>query len=167
MSQTTRHLSRFRQRIVGEVASRYHHTRAPTRSTSGIDEETVSKTAAPRIGVQSATVSAIAHHFSRGAHLAWPQERQFSGAPPIHSSLCSSTAEHSPDKRETVERHHAEGPFPFFAGWLRQMSGGLKTRRGWRATNSSGHFHRGIDVTVTCESSKLITSGQHRHAAPI
>lgn len=26
-------------------------------------------------------------------------------------SLRSSTAEHPPDKRETVERHHAEGPF--------------------------------------------------------
>ena len=26
------------------------------------------------------------------------------------SSLCSSTAEHPPDKRETVARHHAEGP---------------------------------------------------------
>jgi len=27
----------------------------------------------------------------------------------------------------------------FHAGWLRQMSGGLKLRRGWRATNSSDH----------------------------
>lgn len=78
------------------------------------------------------------------------------------SSLRSSTAEHSPDKRETVERHHAEGPN---AGWLRQMSGGLKIRTGGRATHSSGQF-RGIDVTETCESSKLDTSGQHRHAAP-
>ena len=31
-------------------------------------------------------------------------------------------------------------PFLFIAGWLRQMSGGLKIRRGWRATNSSDHF---------------------------
>ena len=28
-------------------------------------------------------------------------------------------------------------------------------------------FHCGIDVIVTCESSKLITSGQNRHAAPL
>ena len=28
-----------------------------------------------------------------------------------HFSLRSSTAEHPPDKRKTVERHHAEGPF--------------------------------------------------------
>ena len=90
---------------------------------------------------------------------------RFSGAPPI-STLRSSTAEHSPDKRETVERHHAEGPFLFISGWLRQMSGGPKIRRGGRATHSSGQF-RGIDVTGTCESSKLDTSGQHRHAAPI
>lgn len=55
------------------------------------------------------------------------------------SSLRSSTAEHPPDKRETVARHHAEGPFPN-TGWLRQMSSGLKPRSGWRATNSSGHF---------------------------
>lgn len=40
------------------------------RSTSGIDEETVSKTAAPRKGVQSATACAIARHISRGAPLA-------------------------------------------------------------------------------------------------
>lgn len=85
------------------------------RSTSGIDEETVSKTAAPRIGVQSAILWCSAF-----------------------SSLRSSTAEHPPDKRETVARHHAEGPF--YAGWLRQMSGGLKPRSGWRATNSSDHF---------------------------
>lgn len=32
-------------------------------------------------------------------------------AEPHFSSLRSSTAEHSPDKRETVEHHHAEGPF--------------------------------------------------------
>lgn len=83
-----------------------------------------------------------------------------------YSSLSSSTAEHSVDNRKTVERHHAEGPFYPNAGWLRQMSGGLKIRRGWRATNSSDQFHRGIDVTATCESSKLITSGQHRHVAP-
>jgi hypothetical protein len=55
-------------------------------------------------------------------------------------SLCSSTAEQPVDNRQTVERHHAEGPFLTYAGWLRQMSGGLKIRRGWRATNSSGHF---------------------------
>jgi hypothetical protein len=34
---------------------------------------------------------------------------QFSGAPPI-SFLCSSTAEQPVDNRQTVERHHAEGP---------------------------------------------------------
>lgn len=95
--------------------------------------------------------------------------------------LRSSTAEHPADNRKTVERHHAEGPFqggatfqvasskpeacPTIAGWLRQMSGGLKIRRGWCDTSSGGQF-RGIDVTATCESSKLITSGQHRHAAP-
>lgn len=44
------------------------------------------------------------------------------------------------------------------------MSGGLKIRTGGRATHSSDQFS-GIDVTVTCESSKLIMSGQHRHAA--
>lgn len=46
------------------------------------------------------------------------------------------------------------------------MSGGLKIRTGWRATNSSDQIFRGIDVTATCGSSKPITSGQHRHAAP-
>jgi hypothetical protein len=44
--------------------------------------------------------------------------------------------------------------------------------RAQRASSSSpcslhsAQLSRGIDVTVTCESSKLITSGQHRHAAP-
>ena len=85
------------------------------RSTSGIDEETVLKTAAPRKGVQSAILwcSAIFH---------------------------PSIAEQPVDNRQTVERHHAEGPFYPNAGWLRQMSGGLKIRRGWRATNSSDQF---------------------------
>lgn len=58
------------------------------RSTSGIDEETVSKTAAPPIGVQSAILWCSANF-----------------------TLRSSTAEQPPDKRQTVERHHAEGPF--------------------------------------------------------
>ena len=50
------------------VTVRVHHF--SKRSTSGIDEETVLKTAAPSTGVQSATASAIALHFCRGAHLA-------------------------------------------------------------------------------------------------
>jgi hypothetical protein len=73
---------------------------------------------------------AIAHHKKR-SHLAWPQAThpeepvQECGAvlwtassssaetAESHSfqSLRSSTAEHPPDKRETVEHHHAEGPF--------------------------------------------------------
>jgi hypothetical protein len=67
------------------------------RSTSGIDEETVSKTAAPRKGVQSAILwcSAI-------------------------SSLCSSTAEQPVDNRQTVERHHAEGPLNYIERWMAQ-----------------------------------------------
>ena len=87
------------------------------RSTSGIDEETVLKTAAP----------------DKASRV------RFSGAPPFFI-LRSSTAEQPADNRQTVERHHAEGPFSIFAGWLRQMSGGPKTRRGWRDTNSSDHF---------------------------
>ena len=47
-----------------------------------------------------------------------------------------------------MERHHAEGLSFINAGWLRQMSGGLKLRKGWRATNSSDHF-RGLDVTAS------------------
>ncbi len=86
------------------------------RSTSGIDEETVLKTAA----------------LSKASRV------RFSGAPPYSFPLRSSTAEQPADNRQTVERHHAEGPF--YAGWLRKMSGGLKTRTGWRATNSSDHF---------------------------
>ena len=135
------------------------------RSTSGIDEETVPKTAALPISVQSAILWCSANFTnvvqSSGLHLQTQPRR------PNHIlSLSSSTAEHSVDNRKTVERHHAEGPFYPNAGWLRQMSGGLKIRRGWRATNSSDLFC-GINVTATCESSKLDTSGQLRHAAPI
>jgi hypothetical protein len=79
--------------------------------------------------------------------------------------LRSSTAEQPVDNRQTVERNHAEGPI-YNAGWLRQMSGGLKIRRGWRDTNSSDPFCV-IDVTATCESSKLDTPGQLRLGAPI
>jgi hypothetical protein len=46
------------------------------------------------------------------------------------------------------------------------MSSGLKPRSGWRDTNSSDHFQRGIDVTAACLSSKQIVSAQFRHAAP-
>lgn len=68
----------------------------------------------------------------------------------FYTPLCSSTTEQPVDNRQTVENHHAEGPFLLInAGWLRQMSGGLKIRKGWRATNSSDHFKCGIDVTAS------------------
>ena len=47
------------------------------------------------------------------------------------------------------------------AGWLRQMSGGLKIRTGGRATHSSGQF-RGIDVTA----SMSVFQTEHVGAAP-
>lgn len=57
------------------------------------------------------------------------------------SSLRSSKAEPSVDNGQTEARYLAEGPFHFHsAGWLRQMSGGLKNRRDGCDTRSSGQF---------------------------
>ena len=89
---------------------------------------------------------------------------RFSGAPPI-SSLRSSTAEHPPDKRETVARHHAEGP-----NSKRCMAQTDEQRvenpQRWARYPLQRPFHRGIDVTATCLSSKQSMSVQLRHAAP-
>lgn len=46
------------------------------------------------------------------------------------------------------------------------MSGGLKIRRGWRATNSSDHLLCVIDVTAAFLSSKQRAPGRNRHGAP-
>lgn len=131
------------------------------RSTSGIDEETVLKTAAPRKGVQSAilwcsAILKVAQTWSlygvRAASL-------------YHFLLRSSTAEQPVDNRQTVERHHAEGPL-FIAGWLRQMSGGPKTRRGWRDSNSGGHFMQsslGFSPKPSRCELKLRTTFKSRH----
>lgn len=57
------------------------------------------------------------------------------------SSLRSSKAEPSVDNGQTEARYLAEGPFHFpIAGWLRQMSGGLKNRRAGCDARSSGQF---------------------------
>jgi len=46
-----------------------------------------------------------------GAVVSTASSKSAETAGPHFSSLRSSTAEHPPDKRETVEHHHAEGPF--------------------------------------------------------
>lgn len=91
-------------------------------STSGIDEDTVSKTAAPlqasRVRFSGAPPvywlrrqGVVKHRQDgQGSVLTFDFLTQLDAQPP---PLRSSTAEHPPDKRKTVERHHAEGPFPF------------------------------------------------------
>jgi hypothetical protein len=128
------------------------------RSTSGIDEETVPKTAAPRKGVQSAILwcSAIFQpSVAQQQSIRSITERPWSVTTPRDhfKRSASVSADHSPLVRICVGKNpkvasrlrHTRAPN---AGWLRQMSGGLKIRRGWRATHSSDQF-RGIDVTAS------------------
>ena len=82
-------------------------------------------------------------------------------------SLCSSTAEQPVDNRQTVEHHHAEGPFLLNRRWMAQTDERrIEDPQRWARYPLQRPFHCGIDVTVTCESSKRITSGQLPSATP-
>ena len=102
----------------------------------------------------------------------------FSGAPPIFSSLSSSTAEPPADNRQTVEHHHAEGPF-LKTRWMAQTDERrIEDPQRWARYPLQRPFHCGIDVTAsisvfqtervgaapTCRTTFKFLRGRHRKA---
>lgn|GEM_PF-2457645 len=84
--------------------------------------------------------------------------------------VCRQTTRHFPRVRQRLVTHmasrlrHTRAPL---SRWMAQTDERrVEAPQRLARYQLQRPFHCGIDVTVTCESSKLITSGQHRHAAP-